>query len=460
MSRKWIALLLAVLMLLATVSALADVGNVPIKNSAGEVIGYDYYEDGKLIQTERKVNGKTHWTDYDKNGNVTGTGVYTTKKNGTRESTYYDAKGTKLYASTGKYDKKGNLLEESGTSYRSDGSVASLNYSKGGNWLEVDPNGKVLGGQVSGKTFKDGKWYDGNNKETTAPDLEEYMEKLFGKPKKKDGYIWYGFNTCGVLGISLRENYPGLTSKWYHVLPVDVSRDGTQVFPLVASNMYYMGEVTVTVMGDKITTTFEYPMGRSYEIYPKDECLAWFRGVEEISSTFLENPSSDMQFGKAISRRRDLNGQQYGLLFICNHLTYRVPFNNAGAEPTRFWPNHPKLNEYYASARTRMQQMEAEYATTPLQEQEDENTVIQPEFDEIQPEETAAAGNAPAENTENASAENASAENASAETAENEATASAAEDTATAAAAEDAAPAQPEAPAAPAKLTVLTIVRQ
>jgi hypothetical protein len=193
-------------------------------------------------------------------------------------------------------------------------------------------------------------------------DLKAFLESLKKKKVVIPEPIWYGNNTAGVIGISLRDTYPTLTKKWYHVVPVDLSQDGTQTLPIVASNMYYMGNVTVTVAGDSVTTTYAYPKNPTFEIYPKDECLAWFTGVEEITSQFLENPASDMKFGTAISKEKDLNGQNSALLFVCNHLTYRVPFNSKGASPTRFWPNHPKMASYFATAKTMMEVVENEYA--------------------------------------------------------------------------------------------------
>lgn len=43
-------------------------------------------------------------------------------------------------------------------------------------------------------------------------------------------------NSAEIGGLELRDLLPALTSKWRTVQPVDITRDGIQVFPLVASN--------------------------------------------------------------------------------------------------------------------------------------------------------------------------------------------------------------------------------
>ena len=41
----------------------------------------------------------------------------------------------------------------------------------------------------------------------------------------------------------------------------------------------------------------------------------------------------------------------FGLLFVCDRLTYRVPYDNSGADPIRFWRSHHKIAGYFADAK-------------------------------------------------------------------------------------------------------------
>ena len=394
MMKKLFSLLLAVILVLGAGSALAaapegavpdydDEGNLrgyyksETDKKTGVVTTYRYDENGKLTQKQKDTSTQSDWEAYDEAGNSIGHGTYQYDDSSKAwQSVTYTGSGIKDTESRGSWaDNSWETVQ-----YNWDGSVKYVHLSKenedGGMEYDVylTEKGDLYRTEDSyiGGLFYDsdyGCWRDDSGNVIDDPnlgrfkgDLKAFLESLKKKKVVIPEPIWYGNNTAGVIGISLRDTYPTLTKKWYHVVPVDLSQDGTQTLPIVASNMYYMGNVTVTVAGDSVTTTYAYPKNPTFEIYPKDECLAWFTGVEEITSQFLENPASDMKFGTAISKEKDLNGQNSALLFVCNHLTYRVPFNSKGASPTRFWPNHPKMASYFATAKTMMEAVENEYA--------------------------------------------------------------------------------------------------
>lgn len=160
--------------------------------------------------------------------------------------------------------------------------------------------------------------------------------------------VWYPDNTVCAFGLCLRDEYPGLTDKWYNVVPVDVSRDGTTVIPLVASNLFVIGQAEVVVQGDQVTVNYALANG---EGYVNDETVKWFASMDEITADWLKQPQSDLAFGQAVSRTTDLKGQNVALLFICNHVTYRQPYTNTGIELPRLWPNQSLWEAYRASLR-------------------------------------------------------------------------------------------------------------
>jgi hypothetical protein len=168
---------------------------------------------------------------------------------------------------------------------------------------------------------------------------------------------WYTNNTVCVAGASLKTLDPDLTSKWYTVVPVDLSQDVTQTFPLVAGNKYLIGSVSVTVAGDEVTTTYKYPEFHNYHIFPGDDCLASFTGVDQITSEFLDAPASETAFGTAISKASDLNGQDVALLFVCNRLTYRIPFNNQSAAPRKYYPNTKGMAGYFDNVKALLEKL-------------------------------------------------------------------------------------------------------
>ena len=341
--KKLLALILALMMTLGVASAFGEDDDPwtyeQILDDNGNVIGFEEYYNGTLLYKEDYTTKCAY--KYDSDGNLS----------------YYYFYGYDKETETNKwvvYDEKDNLLyinvfgEDYDLSFNEDGSIY------------VDsPWGNSIDGVYYDKEA--GSWVNADGEKVDAPDLSAYIARA-GLKRINTDFTWYGNNTAGVIGISLRDNYPGLTDKWYHVVPVDLTEDGIQYIPMVASNKYYLGNVIVTVNGDDVTVTYDYG-GRSwYNIYGKDECLAWFRSVDEITTEFLANPTSDLQFGTAISKENDLKGQDYALLFVCNHLTYSVPFDDMGHAPMEFYANHPRLNDYYSNAKALAEKVEEAYA--------------------------------------------------------------------------------------------------
>ena len=152
----------------------------------------------------------------------------------------------------------------------------------------------------------------------------------------------------------MRELCPELTDKWYTVVPVDLTRQGTQVYELVASNLFVIGRAAVTVDGDSVTVVCGLAEGNGYM---KDECLRWFTGLEEITAAYLEAPERGAAFGEAVSIERDLKGQDTALLFICNTVTYSQPYAGE-AFLQRYWPNTPRRIEARESMNSILEGME------------------------------------------------------------------------------------------------------
>ena len=62
---------------------------------------------------------------------------------------------------------------------------------------------------------------------------------------------YYPNNTMSMIGLPLRELKPGLTTRWYHVLPVDLTEEGSFRYQMAVSNLYCMGcldEVNIIIL--------------------------------------------------------------------------------------------------------------------------------------------------------------------------------------------------------------------
>ena len=147
----------------------------------------------------------------------------------------------------------------------------------------------------------------------------------------------------GLVGLSLRDM--GITDKWYNVVPVDLTQDGVQVLDLVGSNLFHIGKAAVVVQDGKVAVDYQLFPGQGYV---KDECVQWFTSLEDITADFLNNPTSDLAFGQELSIADDLGGAETAILFICNRVTYRQPYNGDTGYLSRYWPNRQRWIDYRA----------------------------------------------------------------------------------------------------------------
>lgn len=184
-------------------------------------------------------------------------------------------------------------------------------------WLQLDPNNplKVLG--------------------TDAPEGFSFRQVQRLVPSSH----WYPDNTIGVAGLPLRDEYPNLTDKWYNIVPVDLTIQGRQIIPLVASAQFVIGQAVVTVDGDSVTVSYQLA-GNVTEVVR--ETLRWFTSPDEISKGFCNSPRSDMKFGKPVSIEQDLGGSTIGLLFICIKGTYYENYANLNDAPNLYRQYEPE----------------------------------------------------------------------------------------------------------------------
>lgn len=184
-------------------------------------------------------------------------------------------------------------------------------------WLQLDPNNplKVLG--------------------TDAPEGFSFRQVQRLVPSSH----WYPDNTIGVAGLPLRDEYPELTDKWYNIVPVDLTIQGRQIVPLVASAQFVIGQAVVTVDGDSVTVSYQLA-GNVTEVVR--ETMRWFTSPDEITKGFCNSPHSDMKFGKPVSIEQDLGGSTIGLLFICIKGTYYENYANLNDAPNLYRQYEPE----------------------------------------------------------------------------------------------------------------------
>ena len=254
---------------------------------------------------------------------------------------------------------------------QSDGDVEyEAQYSEGRlNELEVEvesddsecevsygPDGTILRAEYetdAGEITFDGRiWRDQSGNVVTGPDLSFMMEYFMNYKLEP---MSYPRNTMGLVGLPLRELYPNLTSKWYHIVPIDLTQEGTFYYKTVASNLFYTGYAAVTIKDGKVTVDYVIPYGT---FYVEKQCLAWFTSVGDITTAFLENPESSFRYGKPVDIREELKGQDTALLFMCNRVSYQVPLDQNGTFMSRFYTTGDAMKAYRRQLQDMLDRME------------------------------------------------------------------------------------------------------
>ncbi|MGI6634230.1 MAG: hypothetical protein ACOX7B_03540 [Christensenellales bacterium] len=129
----------------------------------------------------------------------------------------------------------------------------------------------------------------------------------------------YPNNTMCIMGPRLRDLAPESTDKWYMVTPVDISQEGEQTFPLVASNIYRVGTATVAVKEGQLTVTYKTLKG----VTVHSEYLAIYPDLEAaIAQNAADLGGVSLKPGKPISIADTLGGDTSVLLLMCNRVTY------------------------------------------------------------------------------------------------------------------------------------------
>ena len=169
-----------------------------------------------------------------------------------------------------------------------------------------------------------------------------FVEKA-DEEEEKPEKVWYPNNTIGLAGLSLQEASPSLPSKWYNVIPIDLTREGRQTYFLTISNELFIGECYVDIWGDEVTVS--YDLIENTAIEPKSSYGRWFTNLGQITAQSIESSADGFVFGEPVSISGELEGAQVALLFIRSKATYYLPFAD-GTALTEYWRNKPEWKEF------------------------------------------------------------------------------------------------------------------
>ncbi len=173
-------------------------------------------------------------------------------------------------------------------------------------------------------------------------------------PLLKYDFTYYPNNTVCAAGFSLRDR--GVTDKWYHAVPVDLTRNGIYKIPLIASGMHIIGEAIVTVEDGNVTVDYKLRSYSTSYLTLGEECLAWFDDISDITADFCAAPQSNAAFGEPYA----IEGMgNVGYLFICNRVTYRQPYTDDGVYLPRYYSGNDSWKNYVANLQAMVDALDA-----------------------------------------------------------------------------------------------------
>lgn len=153
---------------------------------------------------------------------------------------------------------------------------------------------------------------------------------------------FYPNNTVSSFGPHFRDLTPNLTDKWYMFTPINLAIQGRQTFPLVASNIYEVGEVYVDVSGDYVTVSYRlfHEDKKHFNTDVRSEYLNFFNSYNDITAVEPEDigMATRFAFNRPFSIQNDLGGDTNVLMFVRNRMSY-YPFPSPKSELIRFWEN-------------------------------------------------------------------------------------------------------------------------
>lgn len=131
--------------------------------------------------------------------------------------------------------------------------------------------------------------------------------------------IYYPNNTLCAQGLRLRDIAPHITGNWQMFTPLDLSTTGEQRIPLIASNLYFVGEARVVVENGSAVVT--------YSVLPGVDVSSEFLAILPSMDAAVATDPAGLQayrhaFGQPIPIESVLNGDTHVVLYIMNVVDY------------------------------------------------------------------------------------------------------------------------------------------
>lgn len=184
-------------------------------------------------------------------------------------------------------------------------------------------------------------------KDVTSIEVDFFITSTPGVEPAKDTSndpVWFPNNTASLAGLTLKDL--DIADDWHAIVPVDLTKTGWQVFPMLAANFKQVGTAYVAVNNGSVTVTCEY---NGYYVFEKSQCIKWFTSLDQITKDELVDISNGLTCGSVVSIADDLGGASMAYLSINNKITWRNPVDDYGNSLPDYWKNLPQWKEYRAN---------------------------------------------------------------------------------------------------------------
>ena len=161
-----------------------------------------------------------------------------------------------------------------------------------------------------------GKWTVSVNPSAYKAGEQVKLCKICSLVLKTRGYILpkshFAVSFCS-LGLRLRDVQPEKTDKWYMLTPLDLTKEGEYIYPLIADDKYIVGEIKVRLQNDSLTLSCNLFSSRSEILKPS---IRFFTDLDKVSEEAIETRNGNLSFDKPMSIKHDFKAASYVLMSI------------------------------------------------------------------------------------------------------------------------------------------------
>ena len=136
-------------------------------------------------------------------------------------------------------------------------------------------------------------------------------------PAKPSSKAWRYHQTVCSLELRFRDLAPELTREWYMFTPLDLSEDGEQTDPLISTNAFVIGQVTITVTSGTVRVAYKVDL----PAVGGDMTFALLPDLNSLDQVDIQKMNT-YRFGQEISIQNDLGGDTQVLLYLFGHADY------------------------------------------------------------------------------------------------------------------------------------------